>query len=89
MTSAAPPPTGATWSTSSVRRCLRSLAAGRERQGFPEQPVTLWGRAEPHVRQAARRPTAHRAGTPIETTVNGVRRTFSSGQEKTLAAPAA
>ena len=68
----------------SVRRCLRSLAAGRERQGFPEAPVTLWGRDEPHVRQAARRSTVHRTGTPIETTINGVRRTFSSGQEKSL-----
>jgi len=68
----------------SVRRCLRSLAAGRERQGFPEAPVTLWGRDEPHVRQAPRRSTVHRTGTPIETTINGVRRTFSSGQEKSL-----
>jgi len=63
----------------SVRRCLRSLAAGRERQGFPEAPVTLWGRDEPHVRQAPRRSTVHRTGAPIETTINGARRTFSSG----------
>jgi hypothetical protein len=35
------------------------------------------------VRQAARRSTVHRTGTPIETTIN-VRRTFSSGQEKSL-----
>jgi xanthine dehydrogenase iron-sulfur cluster and FAD-binding subunit A len=68
----------------SVRRCLRSLAAGRERESYPAVPVTLWGRAEPHVLQALRRPMAHHAGTPIETMINGVRRTFAGGQEKTL-----
>jgi xanthine dehydrogenase iron-sulfur cluster and FAD-binding subunit A len=68
----------------SVRRCLRALAAGRERQGFPSVPVTLWGREEPHVRQARSRPAVHQAGTPIETMINGQPRTFAGGQEKTL-----
>jgi xanthine dehydrogenase iron-sulfur cluster and FAD-binding subunit A len=68
----------------SVRRCLRALADGRERRGFPSVPVTLWGREEPHVRQAPSRPTVHQAGAPIETTINGQPRTFTGGQEKTL-----
>jgi xanthine dehydrogenase iron-sulfur cluster and FAD-binding subunit A len=68
----------------SVRRCLRALAAGQERQGYPAVPVTLWGREEPHVRQAPPRPALHDAGTPIDTRVNGQPRTFTGGQEKTL-----
>lgn len=68
----------------SVRRCLRALASGQEKAGYPTLPVTLWGREEPHVRQAWPQAMVHRAGTPIETTINGQPRTFTSGQEKTL-----
>jgi xanthine dehydrogenase iron-sulfur cluster and FAD-binding subunit A len=68
----------------SVERCLRALAGGRERQGVPSMPVTLWGREEPHVRQAPARAIVHQAGTPIETTINGQPRKFVGGQEKTL-----
>jgi carbon-monoxide dehydrogenase medium subunit len=68
----------------SVRRCLRALVAGRERQGYPAVPVTLWGREEPHVLQAPPRPTLHQDGTPIETRINGQPRRFTGGQEKTL-----
>ncbi len=68
----------------SVRRCLRALASGRERQGYPSVPVTLWGREEPHVRQAPPRSVVHQAGTPIETTINGQPRMFAGGQDKTL-----
>jgi xanthine dehydrogenase iron-sulfur cluster and FAD-binding subunit A len=68
----------------SVRRCLRALASGRERHGYPTIPVTLWGREEPHVRQAPPESLVHQAGTPIQTTINGQRRTFTGGQDKTL-----
>ena len=66
----------------SVARGLRALASGREREGMPTRPVTLVAGRAREWRPGA--PAAHRLGTPIKATVNGVERTFTGGQEKTL-----
>jgi carbon-monoxide dehydrogenase medium subunit len=54
-----------------TRRALGQLLAGSERSGFPEEPVMLWGpgpyRNDPPVGESFE----HRAGSPIETTING------------------
>jgi carbon-monoxide dehydrogenase medium subunit len=65
-------------------RALRSLAAGSERHGYPQRPVTLWGPDEWHWRVELDESTVHSSETPIETTVNGVRSHFATGQEKSL-----
>jgi carbon-monoxide dehydrogenase medium subunit len=65
-------------------RALRSLAAGSERHGYPQRPVTLWGPEEWHWRAELIESIVHSSETPIETTVNGVRSHFATGQEKSL-----
>ena len=62
-------------------RGLKQIRAGEEQVGIPEAPVLLWG-----TDHAARMPGAvsHRSPSPIETTINGRKVTFSSGHEKTL-----
>jgi len=65
-------------------RALRSLAAGSERHGYPRRPVTLWGPDEWHWRVELNESIVHSSETPIETTVNGVRSHFATGQEKSL-----
>jgi xanthine dehydrogenase iron-sulfur cluster and FAD-binding subunit A len=67
-----------------VRRALRNLAQGRERQEYPEHPVTLWGPGEYHWTKALETAEVHEAGDPIRTTINGKAYTFESGQGKTL-----
>jgi xanthine dehydrogenase iron-sulfur cluster and FAD-binding subunit A len=67
-----------------VRRALRSLAQGKERQGYPEHPVTLWGPGEYHWTAALKAAEVHDKHRPIRTTINGQERTFKSGQGKTL-----
>ncbi len=68
----------------SVGRCLRALAAGRERDGYPPAPVTLAGGPSRRAPAAPARSITHDAETPIVTTINGVRHTFQGGQAKTL-----
>lgn len=64
-------------------RALRSLRDGGERQGFPEQPVLLWGAASsgqpPKLSEVSRH-----AFQPIVTNINGKDCTFTSGHDKTL-----
>jgi carbon-monoxide dehydrogenase medium subunit len=66
-----------------VARGLRSLRERTERQGYPAEPVMLWGRDQ--VDGAA---PAHarglESGSAIHTRINGKDYTFTSGQEKTL-----
>ncbi len=71
-----------------VLRTLRSLAQGEEKSNFPDQPVLLWGKAEPG--EVARPVSMHWTGRddaadqPIVTNINGQEYTFSQGQQKTL-----
>jgi xanthine dehydrogenase iron-sulfur cluster and FAD-binding subunit A len=67
-----------------VRRALRSLAQGKERQGYPEHPVTLWGPGEYHWTTTLQAAEEHDDDHPILTTINGKARTFTAGQGKTL-----
>ncbi len=68
----------------STLRCLRSIAAGAERAGFPDAPITLWGSGSGRAAAHSAEMQIHRTDTPIETTINGRRYTFTSGQDKTL-----
>jgi xanthine dehydrogenase iron-sulfur cluster and FAD-binding subunit A len=69
-----------------VSRALHTLADQEEREGFPAQPVLLWGQdkgeAFEHFSNAS--PLWHTQGTPIVTRINGKEYTFTTGQEKTL-----
>ncbi len=67
-----------------VRRALRTLAAGKERQDYPDHPVALWGPAEYHWVRPLEAPGTHDSRQPIRTTINGRVHTFTSGQGKTL-----
>lgn len=67
-----------------VQRCLRSLSSGREREGFPDHPVMLWGPETYHWTRQLESVADHAAGVAIQTTINGQPRTFESGQGKTL-----
>jgi carbon-monoxide dehydrogenase medium subunit len=67
-----------------VLRALRDLAAGREKHGYPERPVALWGAQEPHRTSALAERTEHDPEQTIETTVNGRSFRFATGQHKSL-----
>jgi carbon-monoxide dehydrogenase medium subunit len=62
-------------------RLLRVLAAGKEREGYPERLVKLEALREDN---AAIGSLKHQAGMPIETTINGKKWVMESGQNKTL-----
>jgi carbon-monoxide dehydrogenase medium subunit len=64
-------------------RALRSVAAGRERDGFPARPVLL-AAGPPSRNETPVAQRDHRAGSPIVTTINGRPYVFTTGQEKTL-----
>ncbi len=67
-----------------TRRALRQLAGGNEREGFPVDPVMLWGPG-PYRNDVPRLQSfEHHAGTPIETTINGVPYRFEQGFDSTL-----
>lgn len=67
----------------SVKKILRSIAAGTEKEGHPEDPVMLWGTEAPHV-TAASDTAQHSTGDPIEITINGQSHRFTSGHDKSL-----
>ncbi len=69
-----------------VLRCLRALSQGSERQGFPQQPVLLWGKYEPMRADLFTRSWSMRPAEkpPIETWINGTPYSFSAGYDKTL-----
>ena len=56
-----------------VKRALQALAEGREREGFPEQPPLLWGRARSPWGQPLSQSVRFEEGREniIEATVNG------------------
>ncbi len=63
-----------------VSRALHQLREGVERDGFPANPVMLWGKTNGQFKRATLRTSA----TDIETTVNGERHLVSGAQDKTL-----
>ena len=64
-------------------RALRAIQEGNERQGFPEQPVLLWGK-ERARNGKLEQPVTHNEHEPIMTRVNGKDYAINSGQNKTL-----
>jgi carbon-monoxide dehydrogenase medium subunit len=64
-----------------IRRALRTLRAGQERQGWPADPVLLRGVTP--ARQTLPAAVAH-DNLPIETTINGQRFTLPGANHKTL-----
>jgi carbon-monoxide dehydrogenase medium subunit len=67
-----------------VLRGLRAILHGEERQGFPAQPVLLWGKE--YCGEAPQLPgnMHHGPRAPIVTRINGQEYHFNSGHEKTL-----
>ena len=63
------------------RRGLTAIAEGKERVGFPLQPIMLWGANE---RKQTNTGGIIDQDSPIETTINGKSYTFENGQSKTL-----
>ena len=64
-----------------VTRALRRLTAGTQAVGLPTHPAMLWGET-PHV--ILGETVQHGHTDPIQTTINGVAGSFSTGQDKTL-----
>jgi carbon-monoxide dehydrogenase medium subunit len=62
-------------------RGLRSLRDGQEQNGMPPEPILLWGKD--HVNGKVP-PSRQFPASPIETTINGKKYTFTSGHDKTL-----
>lgn len=62
-------------------RGLRSLLKGEEQAGVPSEPVLLWGKGPVNNNQLS---VSSFPASPIETTINGVKYTFTSGHDKTL-----
>ena len=61
-------------------RGLRAIRDGQEQAGMPEEPILLWGEIPGNgIRESHRAPSS-----PIETTINGKKYTFTNGHEKTL-----
>jgi xanthine dehydrogenase iron-sulfur cluster and FAD-binding subunit A len=62
-------------------RGLKAIRDGQEHAGMPAEPILLWGKdsenGKVHSSQAF-------PASPIETTINGKKYTFHSGQDKTL-----
>jgi carbon-monoxide dehydrogenase medium subunit len=69
-----------------VRRALVALAAGREREAFPEQPPLLWGRTDGRFPRLAGKTICHRTDgdEPIECNVNGDNHIVRGANGKTL-----
>jgi len=66
-----------------TRRCLDAIAKREERSNFPEDPILLWGKDR--LNSGDLKGKIHHDGqTPIETTINGKRYVFKTGQHKTL-----
>jgi len=63
-------------------RGLRSLLKGEEQAAIPPEPVLLWGKEQSTFNGQLSAQSFPES--PIETTVNGVKHTFTSGHDKTL-----
>ena len=62
-------------------RGLRALLKGEEQVGVPFEPVLLWGSESSINRQSS---ASSFPESPIETTINGKKYSFTSGHDKTL-----
>jgi carbon-monoxide dehydrogenase medium subunit len=67
-----------------VRRSLRRIADGEEKDVIPQDPVMLWGPKHAIVTEALEASYEHQGETAIETTINGKPYRLESGHEKTL-----
>ncbi len=67
-----------------VTRGLRAVATGTERDGFPTDPVLLWGDTPDGDPKPIEEQTTHLGNEPIVTTINGQPYTFETGHHKTL-----
>jgi carbon-monoxide dehydrogenase medium subunit len=62
-------------------RGLKLVRDGQEHVGMPVEPILLWGEQSA---ETAMQSAHYASSTPIETTINGKKYTFTSGHEKTL-----
>lgn len=62
-------------------RGLKAISERKERDGFPKEPVLLWGKEGPELSAS---PSKHEANSVIHTKINGKEYTFHSGHDKTL-----
>ena len=62
-----------------VRRALKALAVGKEKESFPKEPVYLSGKTQPLLL-----PAPWKTGDPIQIHINGTLREFRAGENKTL-----
>jgi carbon-monoxide dehydrogenase medium subunit len=62
-------------------RGLRSVRDGQEQNGMPPEPILLWGKDHANGKVS---PSKQFPLSPIETTINGKKYTFTSGHDKTL-----
>jgi carbon-monoxide dehydrogenase medium subunit len=62
-------------------RGLRTLRDGQEQSSIPSDPVMLWGKAQ---KVAEGQVSGSFPKSPIETTINGQKYTFTTGHDKTL-----
>jgi carbon-monoxide dehydrogenase medium subunit len=66
-----------------VRRGLRAIRAGEERQGMPQNLVLLWG--DTHLKPSGlSEAVIHNQDTPIRTRINGKEYIIQGAQRKTL-----
>ncbi len=65
-------------------RALTALHEGAERQGYPIDPVMLWGPHQARARSPLSAGFCHGANDPIETTINGRTMRIQGGSTKTL-----
>lgn len=66
-----------------VLRALRSILAGTEKDGYPSQPVLLWGK-DGHPTPRLGESFRHAGNAPIITRLNGQQVTLPGAQHKTL-----
>lgn len=64
-------------------RGLKSILGGDLEVNFPANPVLLWG-ANPNPVRVWEASSHHKSGSVIQTRINGVEYTFTTGHEKTL-----
>ncbi len=67
-----------------TERVLQALAAGNERQGYPNPPVMLRRPETWQWDRPLKEANVHRKGTPIVTQINGQRYDLEAGFDKTL-----